>query len=456
MPLKAFTMPKWGIEMSEGMIGEWSVEEGKPFAQGEIIALIETDKITNEVEAEAYGKFVRILARQGETLPVGALLAVFGDDEPAAEVDAFIAAFRLAGSPIPAADTENMIAEAAAETAVPPEPPATAPIAIPETLAISPAARARAEQAQLDVASLAGSGRGGRIMLQDVEQALRPESELKLEGPYPATPMSSAFASPTARRLAARLGVDLGGLAATGPRGRICKEDVLAASGTKGATSEVEIIAMSPMRKAIARRLTEAKQTIPHFYLRRRVRADRLFAARTANGKQGSVNDYLVRAAAIALREVPAVNIQVHGTEIHRQPAADIAIAVATDKGLLTPILRSADTLSIAEIAEVASDLFARARASRLKQEEIEGGSFSISNLGPFGIEQFDAIINPPQGAILAVGAARPEPIDDDGAIRIVPVLHLSLSCDHRAVDGADGAHFLAALAELLEHPERL
>ena len=456
MALKAFTMPKWGIEMSEGMIGEWMAAEGKPFARGQVLALIETDKITNEVEAEADGKFVRILAHQGETLPVGALLAVYGDDEPAAVVDAFVDAFRPANSPLAAADTEDMIAEAAAETAVPPEPEAAPPTAIPETLAISPAARARAEQAGFDVGKVSGSGRGGRIMLQDVEQALRPEAAPKLKGPYAATPHTAAFASPMARRLAAQHGVDLGAISGTGPRGRICKEDVLAAAVPASVRGEIKIIAMTPMRKAIARRLTEAKQTIPHFYLRRRVRADRLLAARDAAGKVASVNDYLVRAVALALREVPAINIQVHGTDIHRLPSADIAIAVATDKGLLTPILRAAETLSLEQIAAATTDLAKRARASKLKQEEIDGGSFSISNLGPFGIEQFDAIINPPQGAILAVGAARPEPIDDDGAIRIVPVLHLSLSCDHRAIDGADGARFLGALAALIEQPERL
>ncbi|WP_395622831.1 2-oxo acid dehydrogenase subunit E2 [Sphingomonas daechungensis] len=453
MPLKAFTMPKWGIEMSEGMIGEWSVEEGKPFARGEVIALIETDKITNEVEAEADAKFVRIVAQQGETLPVGALLAVYGDDEPSAEVDAFIAAFRPADARMAASDTEDMIAEAAAETEVPPAAPQ-----IDDGLAISPAARARAESGRLDVTSIAGSGRGGRIMLQDVEQALRPPADPQLKGPFDAQVEGNGFASPMARRLAARHGVDLKALKGTGPRGRICKDDVLSAAGagTAAPSGEVEIVAMSPMRKAIARRLTEAKQMIPHFYLRRRVRADRLLSAREAAGRRGSVNDYLVRAVALALREVPEVNIQVHGTEIHRIPTADIAIAVATDKGLLTPVLRSAESMSVEQIREVVGDLVARARSSKLKQEEIEGGSFSLSNLGPYGVEQFDAIINPPQGAILAVGAARPEPIDDDGAIRIVPVLHLSLSCDHRAIDGADGARFLAALAKLIEHPERL
>jgi pyruvate dehydrogenase E2 component (dihydrolipoamide acetyltransferase) len=450
MPLKAFTMPKWGIEMSEGTLAEWMTEEGAPFARGQVIALIETDKITNEVEAEADGKLVRILAGPGETLPVGALLAVFGDDQPAEEVDAFVAAFRPADARMAARDTEEMIAEAAAETAVPPEP-------LDDRIPISPAARARAIEARVDVATMAGSGRGGRIMLQDVEQALRPATEPRLNGPYAPAPETTAFASPVARRLALRHGIDLASLSGTGPRGRICKEDVLAAAGS-AAPSEaaVEVIAMSPMRKAIARRLTEAKQQIPHFYLRRRVRADCLLLARERAGKPASINDYLLRAVALALREVPAVNIQVHGAEIHRMPSADIAIAVATDKGLLTPVLRAAETLSLREIAAASAELAARARASKVKQEDIEGGSFSVSNLGPFGVEQFDAIINPPQGAILAVGAARPEPIDDHGAVRIVPVLHLSLSCDHRAIDGADGAQFLAALAALIEEPERL
>lgn len=453
MPLKAFTMPKWGIEMSEGMIGEWSVEEGKPFARGDVIALIETDKITNEVEAEADAKFVRIVAGQGDTLPVGALLAVYGDNEPAEEVDAFIAAFRPADTRMAASDTEDMIAEAAAETEVPVEP-----ATIEDGVAISPAARARAESGRVDVSAIAGSGRGGRIMLQDIEQALRPPAQPRLKGAFGVQGEGVGFASPMARRLAARHGVDLATLKGTGPRGRICKEDVLGAAGADAATpsGEIEIVAMSPMRKAIARRLTEAKQTIPHFYLRRRVRADRLFGAREAAGKRASVNDYLVRAAALALREVPEVNIQVLGTDIHRVPTADIAIAVATEKGLLTPVLRAAEQLSIDQTSQAVADLVARARSFKLKQEEIEGGSFSLSNLGPYGVEQFDAIINPPQGAILAVGAARPEPIDDDGAIRIVPVLHLSLSCDHRAIDGADGARFLASLAALIENPERL
>ena len=447
MALKAFTMPKWGIEMSEGMIGEWMVAEGQDFVRGDVLTLIETDKITNEVEAEADGRLVRILAQTGETRPVGALLAVFGDaTDDTGAIDAFVAAFRPADARM-AADSDEPVARIVVE-------PVPAVATIPDSVAISPAARARAEQEGVDVSVVSGTGRGGRIMLQDIDQALRSATTLTLVGTYPATAPGTAFAAPMARRLAARHGVDLGGLTGTGPRGRICKDDVLARAKPKAGA--VEVITMTPLRKAIARRLTEAKQQIPHFYLRRRVRADRLLAVRGGSTVRASVNDYLVRAVALALVEVPGVNIQVHGTEVHHFASADIAIAVATEKGLLTPVLRGAEQMSLAEIGEAIADLAARARAGKLKQDEIEGGSFSLSNLGPYGVEQFDAIINPPQGAILAVGAARSEPIDDDGAIRIVPVLHLSLSCDHRAIDGADGARFLAALAGLIEHPDRL
>lgn len=447
MALKAFTMPKWGIEMSEGMIGEWMVAEGQDFVRGDVLTLIETDKITNEVEAEADGRLVRILAQTGETRPVGALLAVFGDaTDDTGAIDAFVVAFRPADARM-AADSDEPVARIVVE-------PVPAVATIPDSVAISPAARARAEQEGVDVSVVSGTGRGGRIMLQDIDQTLRSATTLTLVGTYPATAPGTAFAAPMARRLAARHGVDLGGLTGTGPRGRICKDDVLARAKPKAGA--VEVIAMTPLRKAIARRLTEAKQQIPHFYLRRRVRADRLLAVRGGSTVRASVNDYLVRAVALALVEVPGVNIQVHGTEVHHFASADIAIAVATEKGLLTPVLRGAEQMSLAEIGEAIADLAARARAGKLKQDEIEGGSFSLSNLGPFGVEQFDAIINPPQGAILAVGAARSEPIDDDGAIRIVPVLHLSLSCDHRAIDGADGARFLAALAGLIEHPDRL
>jgi len=463
--LKAFTMPKWGIEMSEGTIAEWLVKENEPFAKGALLALIETDKITNEVEAEADGRFVRLIGQAGETLPVGALLAVLSDggEAGAVEIDAIVGGFKASSTGFGPEGDED----AAPVAPAPAGAPAVAAPAVPEGLAVSPMAIARAQAAGVDLAQLSGSGRGGRITAQDVDRHIAPATAPTLAGPLPLSPEASVFATPMARRLSGLHGVPLEGLAGSGPRGRIRKADVLAAvpkaapapvaAAAVVSSGEVEITAMSSMRRTIARRLTEAKQQIPHFYVRRRVRADRLLAMRAAlQGQKPSVNDYLIRACALALMEVPQVNIQVHGNEIHRFGSADIAVAVATEKGLVTPIVTAADNRSLADISSVMAGLAQRAKSGKLKPEEFTGGSFSLSNLGGFGVEQFDAIINPPQGAILAVGTARPEPIDDDGAIRIVPVLHLSLSCDHRAIDGADGGRFMAALARLIEAPELL
>jgi pyruvate dehydrogenase E2 component (dihydrolipoamide acetyltransferase) len=483
--LYPFTMPKWGIEMAEGTIAEWMVAENAAFTRGTVLTLIETDKITNEIEAEADGRFVRILAKAGDTYPVGALLAVLSDggEASAAEIDALVAGFRASNTSFGPDDAEGS-SPAVVEQVAPPPPPAA--FVISDDIAISPAARREAERLGVDVSALAGSGRDGRISAQDVHQAARPAVNAVLEGVFPPTPPSDVFATPVARRIGARNGINLSDVVGTGPRGRVRKADVLAFAsqvataiapetpkalapspaaapvlavqmGGSAAASAFVAQPMSSMRRTIARRLTESKQQIPHFYVRRRVRADRLLSFRKAmQGEQPSVNDFLIKACALALMEVSAVNIQVHDTVIHQFEGADIAVAVATEKGLVTPIIFGADDRSVLDIGRDMKNLVQRARSGKLKPEEFTGGSFSLSNLGGFGVEQFDAIINPPQGAILAVGAARPEPIDDDGAIRIVPVLHLSLSCDHRAIDGADAGRFMAALANLIEQPHLL
>jgi pyruvate dehydrogenase E2 component (dihydrolipoamide acetyltransferase) len=272
------------------------------------------------------------------------------------------------------------------------------------------------------------------------------------------------YASPLAKRLALIHGVDLAEIDGTGPRGRISKADVLAKVAPVGrsvAGGPPQIIPMDKIRKVIARRLTEAKQTIPHFYLRLEASVDALLELRRiANivaGGKASLNDFIVRAVALALIEEPGVNIQVHGDAIHRFATADISVAIATDKGLVKPVVRGADSLSVHEIAVATKAMIAKAQAGRLAYEDMDGGSFTVSNLGMFGIDQFDAIINPPQGAILAVGGTRRVWAEQaDGSGRFETRMGLSLSCDHRAIDGAVGAKFLAALKRLIETPERL
>jgi pyruvate dehydrogenase E2 component (dihydrolipoamide acetyltransferase) len=232
------------------------------------------------------------------------------------------------------------------------------------------------------------------------------------------------------------------------------------AAGARLRTSAAEVIRMSATRKAIARQLTQSKTTIPHYYLRREVSLDPLQWLRDDRKRQQgtapSLNDYLLRATALALCEVPDVNIQVHGDEIHRFSDANIAVAVATDKGLITPVLRAAQRKPVEVLAAELRPLVECARAGRLRAADIEGGTFTVSNLGMFGVDQFDAIINPPQGAILAIGAARRRPIERAGGVAFGTVAWLSLSCDHRAIDGAMGGRFLGALADLLESPGRL
>lgn len=455
--IHAFTMPKWGIEMTEGTLAEWSVKEGETFRKGAILCLIETDKITNEVAAEFDSVLRKAVAGPGETLPVGALLAVFaGADASDAEVEAFAASFKAADTTVAAGGEKK---EAGA-----PAPKAGGKIETNRP--ISPAALKLAQESQVDLASIEGSGRRGRITRQDVHQASLPPAQPSLKGGAELPPESKAFASPLARRLASMHGVDLSALTGSGPRGRISKADVLAVAGAdpgprarRPVVNAPDIQPMDKIRKVVARRLTEAKATIPHFYLRASAAIDELLALRKAGNLllpgKASINDWLLKAVATALVRHPEVNIQVHGEAIHRFPHADIAVAVATDAGLVTPILRAADTLAIDDIAAATKALVARAQARRLSHEDLEGGTFTLSNLGMFGIEEFDAIINPPQGAILAVGAVKRAWTEgDDGRGRFESRVVMTLSCDHRAIDGAAGAKFLATLKALIEKPE--
>jgi pyruvate dehydrogenase E2 component (dihydrolipoamide acetyltransferase) len=465
--IRAFTMPKWGIEMTEGTVAEWMVKEGDAFTKGQTICLIETAKITNEVDAEFDAVVKKLIVPSGgDAQDVGVLLAVFADaDATEAEVEAFIGNFKAANA--------SVAAKSGSGAPTPPPPAAAeqpaAKIKIETNRPISPEALKLAEELALDLANVEGTGRGGRITYQDVHQASRPAASPHLQGAL-ATPAYTdrSYASPLAVRIAALHRISLNGIVGTGPRGRISKADILALVGQGSdvtpfvaGDNRPQIVPMDKIRKIVAQRLTQSKQSIPHFRLNMAVCVDDLLELRkTANlvlGIKASINDYLVRAVALALSQHRDVNIQVHGDAIHHFAHADIAVAVASPKGLVTPIVRSADLMRIEQIAAATKGLIDKAQAGKLAYEDMEGGTFSISNLGMYGIDQFDAIINPPQGAILAVGGINRVLAErEDGEAMFESRMQLSLSCDHRAIDGAVGAQFMATLKALIETPERL
>ena len=407
------TMPKWGIEMQQGTITEWHAVPGGALAKGAPLLDVETEKIVNSVEAPVAGTLRRIVAETGSTEAVGALIAVFADAAVSeAEIDAFITGFKPADASFDHADAPAVPAAAA---------PALDAAAEGEAR-ISPIARRIAERLGVDITQVKGTGRNGRVSKEDVEA------------------------------YAASIGVQAGATPVAAP--------VVASTAAAAATGEgVVREKMTSMRATIARRLLESKQGIPHYRLAADVDLTALLARRAAlraAGTEVSVNDLLVRACALTLVKHPAVNAQLQGDEVHKFPHADIAVAVATDGGLVTPIVRSADTKSAAQIGAETGDLATRARSGKLTREEITGGTFTLSNLGMFGIDRFDAIINPPQVAILAVGAGADRVIARGGGVVVAKVATLTLSCDHRVVDGAIGAQFLQALRQTIESADAL
>jgi pyruvate dehydrogenase E2 component (dihydrolipoamide acetyltransferase) len=425
------TMPKWGIEMQEGTVTAWHFAPGQSVAKGDALLDVETEKIVNSVEAPVSGVLRRIIGAPGEVRAVGELIGVFaGADVPEAEVERFIGSFVAADASFEPRTTTPQSA-APASTAAP--APATAGPAVADTDAegdarVSPIARRVAIELGVDLGQVRGTGRNGRISKQDVE----------------------AFA-------AAR-GATAAGAAASAGAAR-AHDSTAASAPIAGETPAVSRERLSATRATIARRLLESKQQIPHFRLCITVDAAPAVAHRAALRDRGiavSLNDLVVRACALALVQHRDLNARFEGDEILRYRDADVCVAVATDAGLMTPVVRAANAKEVRQIAAETADLADKARTGRLAREDIAGGSFTVSNLGMHGVERFDAVINPPQVAILAVGAVRSAIVPIGGAPAVGQVMELTLSCDHRVVDGAVGAGFLATLRDLLEHPDRL
>ncbi|MEE2945535.1 MAG: pyruvate dehydrogenase complex dihydrolipoamide acetyltransferase [Pseudomonadota bacterium] len=427
MPIEIL-MPALSPTMEEGTLAKWLVKEGDEVNSGDIIAEIETDKATMEFEAVDEGIMGPILVAEGtEGVKVNAPIAMLLEDgEDASAVTA----------PAPAATNAPAV-----------EAPDTPASSLPKYS----------------------------------------------NNPVPAAPTAAdgarIFASPLARRIAADKGIDLASLQGTGPKGRIVKADVLgakpsaaapAATSTPAASAtampsspsadmvakayegrEYEEVSLDGMRKTIAARLTEAKQTVPHFYLRRDIKLDALLKFRSeinaqleSRGVKLSVNDFIIKAVALALQSVPAANAVWAGDRVLQMKASDVAVAVAIEGGLFTPVLREADQKSLSALSSEMKDLATRARDRKLAPHEYQGGSFAISNLGMFGIDNFDAIVNPPHAGILAVGAGVKKPVvDAEGNLAVATVMSVTMSVDHRVIDGAVGADLLKAIVENLENP---
>ncbi|WP_417448939.1 pyruvate dehydrogenase complex dihydrolipoamide acetyltransferase [Kordiimonas sp.] len=430
-------MPALSPTMEKGTLAKWLVKEGDKVESGDVIAEIETDKATMEVESIDDGTVAKILVDEGtDDVPVGKIIAMLAEeDEDVSDVK------------VPTDDKKAEAAPKAEET--------------------DDAEEEKQEEVKPSSAS----------------------SEKKPEGKPSKAEGERIKASPLAKRIASQEGLDLKALDGTGPNGRIVKRDIEAAlekgvgkadeatpAAKEGAKAPAAAASapeygphddipyheerLSNMRKTIARRLTESKQHVPHFYLTIECELDNLLAQRKVlnekladSGVKLSVNDFIIRATALALKKVPAANVQFAGDKMYWYERADISVAVAIEGGLVTPVVRGADAMGLSDISKAVKDLATRARDGKLAPEDYAGGTFSISNLGMYGIKEFGAVINPPQGAILAVGAGEQRPVVRDGALAVATVMSCTMSCDHRAVDGAVGAEFLAAFKSYVEDP---
>jgi len=435
MPIQIL-MPALSPTMTEGSVARWLKKEGDEIHSGDVIAEIETDKATMEYEAVDEGRLGKIIVPEGaQGIKVNQPIAVLleeGEDASAIGDVAAAAPAALPASAIPQPSPPPSPAEAP-KTAPPPAPTALEAANGHDTdtsrIFASPLARRMAAQAGLDLSAIKGSGPQGRIVKADIDTALS-------RGPAPTARATTQ--APAARP----------------PQPAVPFAPV---TGDPPFTEKPH----SQMRRVIARRITESKQTVPHFYMTVDCEIDEMLRIRevlNASDKtlSVSVNDFVIRAAGLALRQVPAANASWSENAIILWERADIAMAVALEDGLITPIIRGADQKGLQQIAAETKELAGRARAGKLKLEEFQGGTFSISNLGMYGIREFAAVINPPHGCILAVGAGAPRPVVKNGQLTVATVMSCTLSCDHRAVDGAVGAQFLGAFKRLTDEPARM
>ena len=421
MAVTKVVMPKLSEAMESGKIIKWLKKEGDRIQGGDIVAEVETDKADVEMEAFGAGVLRKILVPAGETAPIGTLIGVIA--EPGDDIAAL-----LASAPAGAGAASAVAPASRSATVTPSAPPAS--VMRPAAVTSAPAA------------AVAGvvQGQGGRVK-----------------------------ASPLAKKIAAQTGVDLRLVQGSGPGGRIIRRDVEAAGSSAApaampaavAGAEFEDIPLSPIRAAIARRMPLSKAPVPHFYVTSEVAMDRGWELREQlNALEGqpkiSVNDLVIRACALALMTHPGVNASLQGDAIRVFHRAHIGIAVALEDGLITPVLRDCHAKPLARIAVESRDLAERARNRKLRVQELSGATFSISNLGMFDVTEFSAIINPPEGAILAVGSVRRVPVVDDTGLGVGRRMALTISCDHRVMDGAMGARFLQDVKRLLEEPLRL
>lgn len=420
-------MPALSPTMEEGTLAKWLVKEGDEVQSGDVIAEIETDKATMEFEAVDEGVMGTILVPEGsEGVKVNTAIAILLEDGE--EAGAAPAPSAAAAAPAPAA-TPAPVASAPATAA-----PAAPSTASGDRVFASPLARRIAADKGIDLSTLKGSGPKGRIVKADVLGATATTASASAAAP-------SSAPAPAAAPMAASPSADM---VARAYEGRIYEE-----------------VSLDGMRKTIAARLTEAKQTIPHFYLRRDVKLDALLKFRSELNKQlehrgvkVSVNDFIIKACALALQQVPAANAVWAGDRVLQMKASDVAVAVAIEGGLFTPVLQDADVKSLSALSTEMKDLATRARDRKLAPHEYQGGSFAISNLGMFGIDNFDAIVNPPHAGILAVGAGVKKPVvQEDGTLGVATVMSVTMSVDHRVIDGALGADLLKAIVENLENP---